>query len=122
MPGRIAGIASFFVDGLPMTTKGSLEYQPTNTKRTPIMAMDGSFAGYGEEGEPPYISVTMLDTGVLSVRDLFNNVNIQVVAQLANGKTVTGHSMTIMDAPAVKNEDATFDTKFVGVDVFESIP
>lgn len=122
MPGRIAGIASFFVDGVPMTTKGSLEYQPTNTKRTPIMAMDASFAGYGEEGEPPYISVTMLDTGVLSVRDLFNNVNIQVVAQLANGKTVTGHSMTIMDALAVKNEDATFDTKFVGVDVFESIP
>lgn len=118
-PSRIAGIASFYVDGQAVTTKGSLKYQPTSTKREPIMAMDGSLAGYAETGEAPFMSVTMLDMGSFRVADLFDNTNIQIVATLANKKVVTGHSMTIMEAIEVSNDDATFEVKFTGLSVTE---
>ena len=119
-PGRIAGIASIFVDGVPMTAKGGLEYKTNTTKRTVINGMDGSFAGWMEEGDAPYIKVTLLDTGTFPIQSLFDNTNIQVIANLANGRVVTGHSMTIMESIEVKNEDATFDITFVGISVTAS--
>lgn len=119
MPGRIAGISSLFIDGVPITAQGDIEYQPMSTKRTPIMAGDGSLAGYKEEGEAPYISFTAIATGAARASLLFALTNVLIVARLANGITVTGHSMTQMDAVPVKNDDATFAMKYIGPSVIE---
>ena len=118
-PRRIAGIAAFFVDGAPVTSKGSLEYKPNETKREAIMGLDGSLAGWSEVGDAPYMSITLLDTGGFPVRDLHDRTNVQLVAQRANGKTVTGHSMTMMEPPAPKNESAEFECKWIGLSVVE---
>lgn len=118
-PGRIAGIASAFIDGVAITAKGNCEYKPNSTKRDPIMGMDGSLAGYSEEGDSPYISFDMLDTGITRVADYYNVGNRQLLVQLANGKEVAGHTMTMMEAPVVKNDDATYTTKWIGVTVTE---
>ena len=118
-PRRIAGIASFFVEGVPFTAKGSLEYKSNESKRDPIVSLQGPMAGWSEAGDPPYMSITLLDTGGFPVRDLFDRTNVQLVAELANGKTVTGHSMSMMEPPAPKNETAEFECKWIGLSVVE---
>ena len=119
-PGRIAGIASAFIDGVAVTAKGSCEYQPNSTKRTAIMGMDGSWVGFSEEGEAPYISFDLLDTGVTRVADYYDIGDRQIIVVLANGKVVTGHTMTMMEPPVIKNDDATYTTKWTGVSVEEA--
>jgi hypothetical protein len=118
---RIGGIASAYIDGVAVTAKGNCEYKPNATKRDPVMGMDGTVVGYTEEGDAPYIAFDMLDTGVTVVADYYNTGGRQIIVQLANGKTVTGSSMTMMEPPVIKNDDATYPTKWIGVSVVESI-
>ena len=116
---RIAGLASFFIEGAPFTAKGGLEYKPNETKREPIYGLDGSLVGWSEVGDGPYMKVTLLDTGGYPVRALHDRINVQLVAQAANGKTVTGHSMTMMEPPAPKNESAEYECTWIGLSVVE---
>jgi hypothetical protein len=46
--GRLAGIASAFINGVPVTAKGACEYQPVGTKREAIYGMDGLAVGFSE--------------------------------------------------------------------------
>lgn len=119
--GRLAGIASFFIDGTAYQAASDLEYQPTAFKREPLIGLDGTLQGYTETGEPPFISVMLRDSGSLTVGDLYDMTNVQVLAQLANGKSVSGYSMTVMEAISVKNADATFSVKFIGPEVTEEV-
>ena len=119
-PGRLAGISSFFVDGVPITTKGEMEFQTSTTKREKMVDMGGRFIGWTETGEPPYMGVTVINDGTMTSGAMYALTNIQCVAELANGGTVTGHSMTMMDQPEVNADEASFKIKFLGVSVEES--
>lgn len=118
-PKRLAGLASIFIAGTAYQGVGDLEYQPTATKREALYGLDGGFQGWGETGEAPYIKCKFRDDGTLPIGALWNMVNVQVVAQLANGKTVSGAQMTPMEAIAVRNEDGTYEVKWMGPSVVE---
>ena len=120
-PKRLAGLASIFVAGTAYQASGELEYQPTATKREPLYGLDGSFQGWSETGEAPYIKCKFRDDGTLSVAQIYAMTNVQVVAELANGKTVSGSQMTPMEAIPVRNEDATYEVKWMGPDVTEDV-
>jgi hypothetical protein len=113
--GRLAGIASAFINGVPVTAKGACEYQPVGTKREAIYGMDGLAVGFSETGEAPYISFDMIDTGNIRVADYYVAGAFQVVVNLANGKIVTGHSMMMMEPPVPKNDDATYTTRWTAM-------
>ena len=120
-PKRLAGLASIAVAGTAYQAVGDLEYQPTTTKREPLYGLDGSFQGWSETGEAPYIKCKFRDDGTLSIAQLYNLTNVQVVASLSNGKTVSGAQMTAMEAIPVKNEDATYEVKWMGPSVVEDL-
>ena len=120
-PKRLAGLASITIEGTAYQAVGELEYQPTATKREPLYGLDTSFQGWAETGEAPYIKCKFRDDGTLSVANIFAMINVQVVAQLANGKVVSGAQMTPMEAIPVRNEDATYEVKWMGPDVVEQV-
>ena len=119
-PGKIAGISSMSVDGVPTTAKGMLKYQPSGYKREAKVGMDGKLAGFKVTGEPPWISVTLLMMPGTKVADIMANTNIQITVNTANGGVVNGHSMTPLEAIEVDNEEGEFEVKWVGLSVVES--
>ena len=46
--------------------------------------------------------------------------NVTVVAELANGKVITGRNMWTVDAQEVKTTDATFPVRWEGISVEEA--
>ena len=40
--------------------------------------------------------------------------DVYITGQLANGGTVTGHSMTMMEPPEPNNDEGTMECKWIG--------
>jgi hypothetical protein len=61
----------------------------------------------------------LTDTGGLSVASLNAMTNVTVVAELANGKLITGRNMWTTGAQEVESVEATLDVVWEGADVSE---
>jgi hypothetical protein len=85
MAQRFAGIASLLVDGNQMSLRGNFTVSPSVVARTYIAGQDG-IHGYQELPRVPYIEGDISTVPNLNLLDLEAQVNVTVVAQLANGK------------------------------------
>jgi hypothetical protein len=85
MAQRFAGIAFLLVDGNQMALRGNFTVSPSIVARTMIAGQDG-IHGYQELPRVPYIEGDVSTVPNLNLLDLEAQVNVTVVAQLANGK------------------------------------
>lgn len=116
----LAGTASVTVDGATYLVEGGFKYNPSTVTRESLTGMDGVH-GYKEKFIAPSISMSLRDTGGLTVNAVNGMTNVTVVAQLANGKTIIGRNMWTVESQEVDSEDAKFDVKFEGPQVSESL-
>lgn len=117
---RLAGIATFTVDGTSFMLTGDLEYQCSGVQRETLVGQD-RVHGYGEKPVQGYISGTFRDSGSLATVDFNAMTNVTVVAELANGKTIVGRNgWTVETPPQVKTQEGTFDVRWDFFDVSEA--
>lgn len=83
---RIAGVCFLKVDGTQYSLRGSMEVQPTVTKREGIAGQDGVH-GFKEMPQVPFIEGEFTDMGNLSMVTLAAITDSTVTAELANGTT-----------------------------------
>jgi hypothetical protein len=115
----LAGTASVTVDGATYLVEGGFKYNPSTFSRESLTGMDGVH-GYKQKFIAPSISMSLRDTGGLTVNAVNGMTNVTVVAQLANGKTIIGRNMWTVESQEVDSEDAKFDVKFEGPQVTET--
>lgn len=116
---RLAGTAYVTVDGVTVMVVGQFKYRPSKVERTTLTGMD-SVHGYKEKPIPGYISCQLRDSGGTTVLSLNEQTNVNVVAELANGKTIIGRGLWTTGAQEVESEEATFDVRWEGADVTEN--
>ena len=85
---RIAGIAFLMVDGNQMALRGNFTVSPTVVERTMLAGQDG-IHGYQELPRVPYIEGDISTVPNLNILDIEQQVNVTVIAQLANQKQYT---------------------------------
>ena len=117
--GLLAGTASVTVDGTTYMVEGAFKYRPSTVKRETLTGMDGVH-GYKETPVAGAISMSLRDAGDFLVATVNGMRNVTVVAQLANGKLITGSGMWSVDDQEVDSADAKFDVRFEGLTVTES--
>ncbi|MFB5641810.1 phage tail tube protein [Kluyvera ascorbata] len=116
---RLAGTAYVTVDGVSVMVAGQFKYRPSKVERSTLTGMD-SVHGYKEKPIPGYISCQLRDSGGTTVLSLNEQTNVNVVAELANGKTIIGRGLWTTGAQEVESEEATFDVRWEGADVTEN--
>lgn len=116
---RLAGIAYVTVDGQSYMLSGDLAYVVSKVSRETLIGQD-SVHGYSEKPHPGSISGTFRDAGNLTVADFNAMTNVTVVAELANGKIITGRNMWTVEAQEVKTAEGNFEVKWEGFSVVEA--
>ena len=116
---RLAGIAYVTVDGQQYMLSADLSYQVSSVSRETLVGQD-SVHGFSEKPIAGFISGQFRDAGNLSVAAFNAMTDVSVVAQLANGKIITGRNMWTVDAQEVKTMEATFEVKWEGFSVEEA--
>ena len=102
-----------------LMVEGSFKYQAATVNRTTLTGMDGVH-GYKEKPVAPYISARLRDSGGTNVQGFNQQTNVNVIAELANGKTIIGRSLWTVNVQEVESEDAVFDVRWEGRDVTEN--
>jgi len=85
MAQRFAGTAVLIVGGVQVNLRGNFTVSPSRVERTMIAGQD-RVHGYQELPRVPYIEGDISTTPDLNLADLEAQVDVTVVAQLANGK------------------------------------
>ena len=116
---RLAGTAYVTVNGVTVMVEDSFKYQAATVNRTTLTGMDGVH-GYKEKPVAPYISARLRDSGGTNVQGFNQQTNVNVIAELANGKTIIGRSLWTVNVQEVESEDAVFDVRWEGRDVTEN--
>lgn len=88
MAQRFAGIAFLMVNGSQYPLRGNFTVSPSAVERTMIAGQDGVH-GYQELPRVPYIEGDISMTAGVSLEDIEAQVDVTVIAQLANGKQYT---------------------------------
>lgn len=86
MAQKFAGIAFLTVQGQQFRLRGNFTVSPSPVERTMIAGQDGVH-GYQELPRVPFIEGDLSTTPDLAVEQLDGMVDVNVVAQLANGHT-----------------------------------
>ncbi len=118
-PNRLAGTCYLYVDGQSYMLAGDFSYRTSGVQRETLTGQDGVH-GFSETPSAGYIAATIRNSGDLSLDDLNAMENVTVVAELANGKTVTGRNMWTIDQQEAKAADATIEVKWEGPSVSET--
>ena len=116
---RLAGIASFTIEGTGYQLVGDLKYSVSTRTRESLMGMDG-YHGYSEKYVPGYMEMTVRDNATISTATFDDMTNVTVVAQTSNGKSVSGSQMVCMNATEVDVSEGKFQLRFEGPNVGES--
>ncbi len=112
---RVAGVAYLSVNGQTLPLAGEFEYMPSTVKRDPMVGVDGVH-GYKELPVPGWIKGSIRDAFGLTVTQLNAMTNVNVVCQLANGKTVNGRNMWQNgEPPSGKADEATIEMEWAGL-------
>jgi hypothetical protein len=117
-PNRLAGTAFLTVDGRSYMLAGDFEYSPGSVTRETLSGMD-FVHGFKEKPKPGHISGTLRDASSVSVAAINAMVDVTVVVQLANGKTIVGANMWTVEEQTVKSEDGTMEVKWEGRSISE---
>lgn len=116
---RLAGLAYVTVDGITIMVAGQFKYRPSKMERTTLSGMD-SVHGYKEKPVAGFISCQVRDSGGISVSDFNGQTSVNIIAELANGKTIIGRSLWTVNTQEVDSEEAIFDVRWEGADVTEN--
>ena len=116
---RLAGVAYLSVDGKAYMLAGELSYGVSTVTRETKTGQD-RVHGYSEMPVPGFIAGTLRDSGGLKVADIGAMTNVSVVAELANGKTIVGRNMWVVEAQEVNSMEGTFSVRFEGESVEEA--
>lgn len=116
---RLGGIARFTIDGTGYLLVGDLKYSTSIVERESMMGMD-TYHGYSEKRVPGFMEMTVRDTSQVTTRSFNDMVDVSVIAQTANGKSVAGQNMVCMKAIEVDTAEGKFTLRFEGPDVNES--
>lgn len=116
---RLAGTAYVTVNGVTVMVAGQFKYRSSKVERSSLVGMD-SVHGYKEKPIVGFISCQLRDGGGTSVLGINEQTNVNVIVELANGKTIIGKSLWSTGAPEVDSEEATFDVRWEGADVTEN--
>ena len=93
MAQRFAGIAFLKVDGNQVAVRGNFTVSPSSVERTMIAGQD-AVHGYQELPRVPYIEADLSAVPGLNLEDLELQVDVTVVAQLANKMQYTLQNAT----------------------------
>ncbi|EON3358787.1 phage tail tube protein [Yersinia enterocolitica] len=110
---RLAGTAYVTVDGLTIMVAGQFKYSPSKFKRETLTGMDGVH-GYKETFNAPFIACQIRDSGGTSISDFNDQTNVNIVCELANGKTIIGSGMWSVNTQEVDSTEATADIRWEG--------
>lgn len=88
MAQRFAGIAFLMIDGNQLPLRGNFTVSPSAVERTMLAGQDGVH-GYQELPRVPFIEGDISTTPEVNLEDIEAQVDVTVVAQLANGKQYT---------------------------------
>src|SRR5260370_42283738 len=88
MAQRFAGIAFVMIDGTQLPLRGNFTVSPSPVERTMIAGQDGVH-GYQELPRVPFIEGDISLTPDTNLEDIDGMTDVQVSAQLANGKQYT---------------------------------
>ncbi|WP_145601746.1 phage tail tube protein [Yersinia frederiksenii] len=116
---RLAGTVYVTVDGITIMVAGQFKYSPSKVKRETVMGMDG-IHGYKETVVAPSISCTIRDSGGVSISDFNDQTNVNIVCELANGKTIIGSGMWSVSTLVVDSTEGTVDVSWEGGSVTEN--
>lgn len=116
---RLAGTAYVTVNGITIMVAGQFKYSPSTWKRETLVGMD-YVHGYKETPNAPFISCQVRDSGGTSVADFNGQTNVNIVVELANGKTIIGTGMWTVDTQEVDSADAVFEVKWESGSVTEN--
>lgn len=116
---RLAGIASFTIEGTTYQLVGDLKYSVSRRERESLVGMD-SYHGYSEKIIPGFMECTLRDSSVVSLRTFEDMTSVTVVATTSNGKTVSGQQLVCMKAIEVEVAEGKFSVRFEGDQVGES--
>jgi hypothetical protein len=114
---RVAGTVFLSIDGQRVALAGEFAYQVSGVTREPKVGADG-YHGVKEKFATGNITGKLRDGGGVSLVGLSGLVNATVIAELINGKTVTGRNMFWSGDPAKADaEEGEIEFKMEGPDV-----
>lgn len=117
---RLAGITGVTIDGDAYMVVSDVTWSPSRWKRETLVGLD-SVHGFSEVPIQGYIEATLRDSGDLTV-DSFNEMRcVEVLVNLANGKIVGGANMWCTSALEVRAAEGTFQVRFDGQLVQETV-
>jgi len=117
---RLAGTAFVTSDGVTIPLVGELEWTVSDVVRESMLGMDG-YHGYAERPAICHMQGTFRDVGDQQAANFRDMINVTVVFELANRKTVIGTNMITTEAIVVNSVDATFRVRWEGPQVVESL-
>lgn len=115
---RIAGVIAATINGDSWDAAGDVEYSPSTVARETLKGQS-RVEGYSEMPQQGYISMNLRDRSDETVFGLNQSTDVQIILQLANGKTVVGSDMWQVGEIGVRTQEATFSIRFESDSVVE---
>jgi hypothetical protein len=116
---RIAGIAFLYVDNNQLALRGNFMVSPTSRERTMLAGQDGVH-GYQELPRVPYIEGDISTVTALSMAALQSEINVTVIAQLANGKQYTLNNAICKAGNDINTRDGQTRVRWEGITCIEA--
>ncbi|GBQ08011.1 phage tail tube protein [Saccharibacter floricola] len=116
--GPLAGWASFTINGEVWNVVGDLEYRPSGMTNETLKGQS-AVEGFGQMPVEGEISANIRDRDDKRIADLQGASGFTIIAELANGKVVTGSDMWQVENLTVSTQESTFKLTFHGTSVIE---
>jgi hypothetical protein len=118
---RLGGIVSVSINGVPYdVTEDGFEYNANLVKRDSAVGQSG-VSGYTEMPVAPMIKITFYTSPGVTAGAMNAMTSATIIAQCANGTTVSGPNMWATETGNVNTRAGTFDQTFEGFQVIEDI-
>ena len=110
---KIAGTASFTVNGKKYLLRGNLSIGFNDKQRESIMGLDG-YHGIKETSIPAFIECDLTDTSDLDLNLISNLADVTVNFMLINGKSGVLRNAYQINQISLNAEDGLFTVRFEG--------
>ena len=114
MAQKFAGIAYLMVNNNQLRLRGNFTVSPSPVERTMIAGQDGVH-GYQELPRVPFIEGDVSTTSDIALEDIDGMTDVQVVAQLANGRQYTLIGATCKAALEANTRDGQVRVRWEGI-------
>lgn len=101
---KLTGRVTTTINGKRFDSKPGASFKPAGVKRTPVIT-DAGVAGYTEEPTPAECSFTIPHSANISVTEIGNMTDINLVFKTDTGKTYVMESAWSDEMPALANGD-----------------